>query len=455
MASSEFLMGLWIGWPSWALVKRPLADTPAEWISRSDHSLVVTLVDLSNTMTAVPASLLADRMGRKGCVLTVGVGVVASFSMLYAPTRWAIFAARTTAGVTKSLVYATVSAFVAEVSLSTMRGRFNVASASFDAIGMLVAVTAGPRIPYNIMNALTMFAGVLFLLAVLRIPETPIVLLSKGKTDEARRAFAWYRPNLTEEENERLFTRLINSVNEDMSNPGTYHELFTDMGNLYALIVVILACLAQRTCGLNSLTPYMTTTLPADGPIKPENVATLFGLIRLMFTLSAGTVVDRFGHRPLLVGSHMCMAAITAAYAYRLYVEGKSTTGYVPVICIVLFTVAYSLGAGPVPGALLGEMFPANVKNKAVGIVSVTASLGNAALNLIYLPVTDSLGEYVMFLVFCAINLTWAICAFFFLFETRGLTLSTIQEVLDEYDADIRQSLFTINTSRRSHVQPQ
>lgn len=435
VATTEFLMGLWGGWPSWALVKRPQHDTPAEWLSRNDHSWAVASLDLANMMTALPAGILANWMGRKGCLLAVGCGVTASFGMLYAPSRWAIFIARAIVGICKSVVYVTVPGYLGEVSLNMMRGRLNVVAAVFDSLGMLIAMTAGPLIPYNVMNGLSVATGLVFLVAVSRIPETPIYLLSKGRTEKARLAFKWYRPSLTATEHDEQFNKTVDSVQDDMAKPGTYHELFTDDGNRVALLLVMCACFAQRASGISCVIAYLTTTLRPDGPIHPDYVATTFACIRLTFTMVAGTLVDRCGRRPLLITSHLCMATVTAAYAAHLYVYGEKCSSWAPCTCIVLFTLVYSMGAGVVPGTLLGEMFPANVKSKAVSIVSIVASLGSFITNKMYLPVTDSFGEYIMFLVFCTINATWALCAFIFLFETGGMTLSGIQDVLDEYES--------------------
>lgn len=432
MATAELMLGMWSGWPSWALTKRPESDTPAEWQTRTEYSWAVASFDLANLVSAWPAGLLTGWIGRKGCLVSIATALSLSFGVLYTSAHWAVFVARSLAGVCKSVVYATVPGFLAEVSANDSRGRLNVVVASFDSIGMLVAMAAGPKLPYDVMNGLSLGVGLAFLVAVIRVPETPYYLLAKGRTDDARRSFRWYHPG----GEDPAFLAMNKSVQEDMSEPGTYRELFTDDGNRVALLLVAGACFAQRAGGISSMMAYSTSTLPARGPVSPENVAAAFAAVRLAFTMTTAALIDRFGRRPLLIGSHLCLAAITAVYAAVLYADnGPSSAGWTPFACVLLFVVAYSMGAGIVPAALLGEMFPENVKSKAVSVVSVVSSLGSFLSNKMYLPVTDTAGVYVMYLVFCAINLTWAVCAYAYLFETKGLELSDIQDVLDEFNS--------------------
>jgi SP family facilitated glucose transporter-like MFS transporter 8 len=151
--------------------------------------------------------------------------------------------------------------------------------------------------------------------------------------------------------------------------------------------------------------------------------------------VAAVPLIDVYGRRPLLVGSHLALAAVTAAYALCLLYVDDRPDNWGPSVCVVLFSVAYSMGAGIVPGALVGEMFPANVKSRAVTVVAVVSSLGSFVINKAYLPVSDAFGVYVMFFVFCAVNATWTVLAYQFLFETKGMSLSAIQDHLDDYNS--------------------
>ncbi|XP_022175334.1 facilitated trehalose transporter Tret1-2 homolog [Myzus persicae] len=428
-------MGLWAGWPSWALIKRPEADTPAEWLSRDDHSWAVASFDLANLMSAWPASLLAEHAGRKGCLLAVGVGLVASFGLLYAPSRWAVFAARSLAGACKSVAYASVPGFMAEISADRARGRLNVIVVMSDSLGMLVALSVGPQIKYEIMNGISLAVGLAFLAAVIRVPETPHYLLAKSRLDDARTALRWYRPRSTTVDNNRRLNKITLAVRDDMRDPGTYRELFTDDGNRVAVLLVVGACFAQRAGGIGCVLAYSTTTMPTHGPVRPGDVAVVLAVVRLVCSVAVVPLIDVYGRRPLLVGSHLALAAITAAYALCLLYIDDRPDNWGPSVCVVLFSMAYSMGAGIVPGALVGEMFPANVKSRAVTVVSVVSSLGSFMMNKAYLPVSDAFGVHVMFFVFCFVNAAWTILAYLFLFETKGMSLSAIQDHLDDYNS--------------------
>lgn len=448
MVASEFLMGLWAGWPSWALTKRPMSDTPAEWMTRYDHAWTVAAFDLANVLCAWPAGLLADRIGRRGCLLTMGVLLIGSFAALFAPGPWALFAGRTLGGTAKSLALCTTPPFLAEISTDESRGKVNVIAACFDALGMMVAMIAGPRCPYGIMNGVSLAASVAFLSAVYRVPETPSFLLSRGRPTEARTSHEWYRPGDTAAGHDEFLNRLRTSVHKDMRSPPTFRVLFGSGGNRVALALVLGAVVAQRAGGVTCVLSYSTTTLPGDGPVNPHDVAATFAAVRLAFTMGSVWLIDRYGRRPLLIGSHMACAVVCGAYAYLLYLTAADSAGtglsfvtdnaeafgWALGACVVMYVAVYSVGAGAVPGALLGEMFPANIKSRAVTVINITASFSSFAMSAAYLHVTDAVGVHYMYIAFLAVNVTWAACAYLYLFETKGMSLAAIQTKLDEYN---------------------
>jgi len=79
------------------------------------------------------------------------------------------------------------------------------------------------------------------------------------------------------------------------------------------------------------------------------------------------------------------------------------------------------------------------VRRDMVPLVSVVSSLGSFVTNKLYPPVADTAGVRVMFLVFCAINVAWAVCAACaYQFETKGTGLAAIQDALDDFNPSSR-----------------
>lgn len=348
-------MGLWSGWPSWALnAQNPKPGSPAEWITAAEHGWTVSMFDLANVACAWPAALIADRLGRRGCLLAIGVALVCSFAVLYVPAGpIALFAGRALAGVAKALGVCTTPAFLAEISRPEARGRANVAVACCDALGMLVALVAGPACSYAVMNGLSLTAAAAYLVAITRVPETPLFLMSRGRPAEARRSHRWYRPDDTAAVHDEQLSRMHRRVREDAAaaRVATFHALFTDAGNRTALVLVLGAVVAQRGGGVSCVVAYSTNTLPGDGPVDPNAVAVTFAVVRLAFTVAAVPLIDRFGRRPLLVGSHFGCAAVCAAYAWFLRsADGSVASGWALCSCVALYVVVYSTGAGAVPG---------------------------------------------------------------------------------------------------------
>lgn len=84
-----------------------------------------------------------------------------------------------------------------------------------------------------------------------------------------------------------------------------------------------------------------------------------FGLANFLCTLPAFRLIDRFSRRQLLLASLggilLCLLAIGGFYKID---DVTTRVGPVATFTIVLFNVAYGVGAGPIPFTFSAEAFP-------------------------------------------------------------------------------------------------
>lgn len=73
--------------------------------------------------------------------------------------------------------------------------------------------------------------------------------------------------------------------------------------------------------------------------------------------------VDRVGRRKLLIGSAVLMSLSLAGLASFLIFKNVVVIGYrLPLIFIAIYISAFSLGFGPVPWVVMGEIFSTEVR---------------------------------------------------------------------------------------------
>lgn len=106
--------------------------------------------------------------------------------------------------------------------------------------------------------------------------------------------------------------------------------------------------------------------------------------------------------------------------------------GILPLASLGLFIVAFSLGFGPVPWMIMGELFAPEIK----GVASGLAVMMNWALVFVVtfsFPLMNSgLGGHVTFYIFAAIMVVGTTFVKFVVPETRGKSLQEIQQILSK-----------------------
>lgn len=94
------------------------------------------------------------------------------------------------------------------------------------------------------------------------------------------------------------------------------------------------------------------------------------GLTQVLGCILGTLAIGRIGRRGLLILSSLCsffcMTGLSLTLWLRhLYPDGDVATAlsWLPLVWLVLFTLAFMVGLGPVPWVLLGELFPGLTSN--------------------------------------------------------------------------------------------
>lgn len=79
-------------------------------------------------------------------------------------------------------------------------------------------------------------------------------------------------------------------------------------------------------------------------------------------------IVDKLGRKILLLYSIVIMGISTFFIGGFFYLQLKlydvSYIGFVPLVSLCTFIILFSMGFGPVPWMMMGEIFPPQIKGK-------------------------------------------------------------------------------------------
>ena len=91
----------------------------------------------------------------------------------------------------------------------------------------------------------------------------------------------------------------------------------------------------------------------------------IVGIVNFLFTIIAIKTVDIYGRKPLMIIGAIGMAISMISLGLTFY---GNLDGYVALVCMMIYVASFALSWGPVTWVLLSEIFPNNIRNKALSI---------------------------------------------------------------------------------------
>ncbi len=206
----------------------------------------------------------------------------------------------------------------------------------------------------------------LFLMLLFLVPETPRFLMLKGNENAAR---AVLNKLVTREESEKELAEIRASLSGHHSG-----KLFS-FGVLLIFIGIMLSVF-QQFVGINVVLYYATDIFKGMGLTTNASLfqTIIVGAVNLVFTVVAILTVDRFGRRPLQIIGALVMAAAMIALGTELWLGAK---GMVALICMLVYTAGFAVSWGPVTWVLLSEIFPNQIRGKAMAVAVAAQWIAN------------------------------------------------------------------------------
>lgn len=265
--------------------------------------------------------------------------------------------------------------------------------------------------------------AIAFLLLLFLVPETPRYLMLKGNEAGARAVLAKLT---TPDEGEREITEMRDSLAEHHSG-----KVFS-FGALLIFIGIMLSVL-QQFVGINVVLYY--------GPEIFRNVgfdtnASLFqtlivGAVNLIFTVVAIVTVDKFGRKPLqIIGALvMAVAMLTLGCTFALQVKGMAA-----LLCMLLYIAGFAVSWGPVTWVLLSEIFPNQIRGKAMAVAVATQWIANFLVSSTFPILNDNhlvngFHHGLAYWIYALMSILAAIFVWKIVPETKGRSLEQMEKL--------------------------
>ncbi|XP_075229086.1 facilitated trehalose transporter Tret1-like isoform X2 [Lycorma delicatula] len=224
---------------------------------------------------------------------------------------------------------------------------------------------------------------------------------------------------------------------EQMQKKAGIKDLIKVPGNRKGLWINFFLVTAGQFTGINVIQLYSELIFMKSGSnIPPKYCAMTVGTFQFISSLFAPSISKTFGYRkPLLLGAVIIGIEyfFMGLYFYFDHLgHDMSQWGWLPVICLVIFMLTFSSTYGPIPWAVLGETFPANVKVLASALATSLCLLDTFILTKFFTNVSEIVGIYCGFWIFSISMIISFLFVYFILPETKGMSLQEIQDILNK-----------------------
>jgi len=217
----------------------------------------------------------------------------------------------------------------------------------------------------------------LFLLLLFFVPETPRYLMLKGNEAGARAVLAKL---VTPEEAEKEFAEIRRSLQVHHSGK----LLSFGMG---LILIGITLSVFQQFVGINVVLYYATDIFRGMGLSTNASLfqTIIVGAVNLTFTVVAILAVDKFGRRPLQIVGALVMAVSMISLGTNFWLGG---TGTVAIASMLIYTAGFAVSWGPVTWVLLSEIFPNQIRGKAMAVAVAAQWIANYLVSWTF-PILD------------------------------------------------------------------
>ena len=395
---------------------------------------------------------ITDYLGRKKVILASAfVFATGAVWTGLAPTVTQLMISRFYLGLAIGVSSFAVPLYISEIAPTKIRGTLVSMFQLLITVGILTAYLSDnafadnnnlecwrPMLWVGVIPAVVLFVGMFFL------PETPRWLMSKGREEEGEAV-------LRRVEDPSMIEDSMAAMRRDMAidaDQASWKEIFKPwLRN--ALIIAAGIMFFQQFVGINTVIYYSPKIFLAAGFEGAEAAiaaSVIVGAVNVLFTIVSLFIIDKLGRRKLyFIGvTGIFFALICMGLGFMLPGAGK----WFLVISMLVYIAFFAISLGPLGWVLITEVFPTRVRGLGSSIGSLSnwgfntlvvwtfykmaSAIGNA--REVVVPEGKDLSEVCpscvggVFWIFAAVALIGLVWGYFYVPETKGVSLEKIEE---------------------------
>ncbi|WP_369609713.1 sugar porter family MFS transporter [Sulfurisphaera javensis] len=400
----------------------------------------IASASLGAAIGTIIAYFYTDRYGRKSLlIIDAAIYTIAAILSALTINGTMLLIMRTIIGIAIGADSAVATAYITEYAPKDKRGTLAIMQQWMITIGILGSYLIGstilfflPSLAYTVdwrlILGLAAIPAILGLIFRFMMPESPRWLIYSGQFDRLKRDLGKFGITVSDD----VLERTRREIQSEMS-------MKLDTATKKALLLVGLWLVFQQITGINvpfyygpiilsKLHIFGSTTNPVYSAIDGVLESTILAVINVAATFIAFKFIDKIGRRNLGISAYIGMLAfdviggISALYGFNIGM----------LIAFAGFIIFFAYGVGGTGWLIQAEYFDTRVRGRMASIGALIDWLANFALIEVFPVMLSSVGLAGSMFIFSALDLAALIFVFFFIPETKGLSLEEIVRMFNE-----------------------
>ena len=402
-------------------------------LSESLQGIVVSSVLIGAVIGAATNGILADIFGRKKVIIaTAIIFILGSILCGFAPNVYVLIISRIFVGLAVGIVNFVIPLYLSEISPKAIRGTLVSLYQWAITAGILFSYFINAAFAQAVFNWRWMLLagvlpGVILLVGMCFMSDTPRWLISKGKDDAAQKVLKKIEPDVDIENEVKEIKRTLKL------NDRTSGEKFKFRKWMIMPFVVGIGIMFAQICtGINTIIYYAPTIFKVagfDSNLNAIYATTGIGVVNFLMTIVAIFFTDRLGRKPLLyfglTGVMLSLAALGCAFAFESALG--SNLKYVAVGSLVTYIICFAMSLGPIGWIIVSEVFPLKIRGIAMSICTVSNFAFNFFVVGSFPLLIHKIGGAYTFWGFAIVSFLCILFVYFFVPETKGISLEQIE----------------------------
>lgn len=395
------------------------------------QGFLVSSVLIGAVIGAATNGVLADMFGRKKIIMaTAVIFIIGSIMCAFAPNVYVLIISRIFVGFAVGIVNFVVPLYLSEISPKNLRGTLVSLYQWAITSGILFSYFINAAFAQAVYNWRWMlFAGVLpgliLFVGMCLMSDTPRWLVSKNRDNEAKAIFKKIEPDVDSDKE-------IQDIKTTLNSEGQDKKFKFKKWMIMPFVVGVGIMFAQICTGINTIIYYAPTifkTAGFDSNLTAIYATTGIGVVNFIMTIVAVFFTDRLGRKPLLyfglIGVMLSLFALGTSFAFA-GVLGSSLK-WVAVGSLVTYIICFAMSLGPIGWILVSEVFPLKIRGVAMSICTVSNFAFNFFVVGSFPIMLHRIGGAWTFWMFGFVSLLCIIFVYFFVPETKGISLEQIE----------------------------